>query len=119
MLLEQETINVDDVVKLIGERPHEMPVSHNIVIHKSMYNACDAVANSTQHTRQQSYKDVISTDWDADETIEDTVAVDLDEVDTPSTCDPAAVDLDEVGTPSTDDPAAIDLDEVDKPSTDK
>ena len=26
-LLEQETINVDDVVKLIGERPHEMPVS--------------------------------------------------------------------------------------------
>merc|ERR1712187_922297 len=51
LLLEKETINVDDVIKLIGERPHEMP---------------------------QSYKDVISTALNASETSEDPVAVDLD-----------------------------------------
>jgi len=69
LLLEKETINVDDVVKLIGERPHEMP---------------------------QSYKDVISTALNASETSEDPVAVDLDVVDKPSTDDSVVVDLDEV-----------------------
>merc|ERR1712187_883122 len=41
LLLEKETINVDDVIKRIGQRPHEMP---------------------------QSYADVVATDWDASST---------------------------------------------------
>merc|ERR1712048_152073 len=58
LLLEKETINVDDVVTLIGQRPHEMP---------------------------KSYEDIVSTNWDAstgtDADAEESPIEDAEEVD--------------------------------------
>merc|ERR1712037_947249 len=73
LLLEQETINVDDVVKLIGQRPHEMPKSYEDIVSTS--SNWDASTDTDADTEESPIED-------ADESpIEDAEEVDLNDLD--------------------------------------
>merc|ERR1712032_1606771 len=100
LLLEQETINVDDVVKLIGQRPHEMPKSYeDIVSTSSNWDAstdtdADAEESPIADAEESPIEDADeSPTEDADESpIEDAEEVDLNDLDDPKPDEEATKD---------------------------
>merc|ERR1712037_396560 len=81
LLLEKETINVDDVVELIGQRPHEMPKSYEDIVSTS--TNWDASTDTDADAEESPIEDADeSPTEDADESpIEDAEEVDLNDLD--------------------------------------
>merc|ERR1711920_533304 len=78
LLLEQETINVDDVVKLIGQRPHEMPKSYEDIVSTNWDASTGTDADAEESPIENAEEE------DAEESpIEDAEEVDLNDLDDP------------------------------------